>query len=221
MEGWIKMYRKLLESEIWNKKPSSWFKIWQFILLSVNHKDNNSYKMGTNFFNFSEICRHRAIGKDISLDMVEHCIKWLKSAEQIAVQKTTRGAIVTVLNYSKYQQEAEISAESKRNRSGTINKNDKNDKNIHDIAKTSKNSVIPCTEQELQAIASKLQVGLEAVKNKHSVILNKIEAREFKNKTVYLTLENWILGDIEKGYIKRITSSSIAAKYPLYQPKAI
>lgn len=86
--------------------------------------------MGTNFFNFSEICRHRAIGKDISLDMVEHCIKWLKSAEQIAVQKTTRGAIVTVLNYSKYQQEAEISAESKRNRSGTINKNDKNDKNL-------------------------------------------------------------------------------------------
>lgn len=130
MEGWIKMHRKLLESEIWIKKPSSWLKIWQYIILSVNHKDNKFYKKGTNFFNWTELVKNRSLGRDITINNVEHCVKFLKSAEQIAAQKTTRGVVITVLNYSKYNPEAEIAAEEKRNRSGTINKNDKNVKNI-------------------------------------------------------------------------------------------
>lgn len=130
MEGWIKMHRKLLESEIWIKKPSSWFKIWQYILLSVNHKDVKFYKKGTNFFNWTELIKNRSLGRDITINNVEHCMKFLKSAEQIAAQKTTRGVVITVLNYHKYNPEAEIAAEEKRNRSGTINKNDKNDKNL-------------------------------------------------------------------------------------------
>lgn len=124
------MHRKLLESEIWVHKPSSWFKIWQYILLSVNHKDVKFYKKGTNFFNWTELVKNRSLGRDITINNVEHCLKFLKSAEQIATQKTTRGVVITVLNYSKYNPEAEIAAEEKRNRSGTINKNDKNDKKL-------------------------------------------------------------------------------------------
>jgi len=74
---------------------------------------------------------------------------------------------------------------------------------IDNIDKTSKNSLLPCTDIELQEIANKTKLPIETVRNKHTIILNKIKAGEFKNKTVYLTLENWLIGDLEKGYIKQ------------------
>jgi hypothetical protein len=37
--GFIKLHRKIIESEIWFKPPE-WFKIWTFILWEVNWKAN-------------------------------------------------------------------------------------------------------------------------------------------------------------------------------------
>jgi len=222
MEGWIKIHRKLLKKGYY--KDSHYVHLWVHLLMKSNHESNEF------LFNGKMITIQRGqllTGRNtlseetgIESSKVERIIKVLKSEQQIEQQTFNKFRIITICNYEDYQ-EVNKKVNNKRTTSEqqmNTNKNDKNDKKeIH----TSKNSVTPCTEQELQDIATKLQVSLVTVRNKHSVILNKIEAKEFKNKTVYLTLENWIIGDIDKGFIKKVTSLSIADKFPLYQPKAI
>jgi predicted transcriptional regulator len=82
----------------------------------------------------------------------------------------------------------------------------KNVREIPVVAKTSKNSLTPCTQNELLALALKHHISLDSVKRKHQIILNKIEAKEIgKNKTVYYTLENWLMGDLNKGYLQPLS----------------
>lgn len=135
-DGCILLARKLQESDIWYKPPA-WLKIWIYILQEVNHADRRRFKRGENFFNAKEM----ALFCGVTVNTIEHFMKWAKSAELVAVRKTTRGSIIFVLQYNKYQTldnykngtEAEEAAEQKRNRSGTINKYDKNDKNVRRI----------------------------------------------------------------------------------------
>lgn len=79
--------------------------------------------------------------------------------------------------------------------------------NINNIEKNSKNSLIPCTEEEIQEIANRLEVSVANVKSTHAIILNKIEAKEFKGRTVYHSLDNWVRMGIERGTIRKSTSS--------------
>lgn len=88
------------------------------------------------------------------------------------------------------------------NSSGT--KNRQSNKVSKDSKKTSKNSLTPCSEEELCQIAYNRNIDVESVKRKHQIILNKIEAGEFKNNTVYYTLDSWLLGDIEKGILQEM-----------------
>jgi hypothetical protein len=67
----------------------------------------------------------------------------------------------------------------------------------------SKNSLNPCTEEEIKKIAILNDVSFEDAKRTHQIILNKIEAKEFKGKTVYYSLSSWILMGIERGTIKK------------------
>jgi len=51
-DGCILIARKIFNSEIW-QKPSDYLKIWVYILGKVNHKNNNLFKRGENFFNWA------------------------------------------------------------------------------------------------------------------------------------------------------------------------
>ena len=94
----LQVSRTIMESDIWYKPPD-WFKIWIHILLNVNFWDTNQFKRWTNFFQYDFI----ALSCWCSINTVNNCIKFLKGAEQIQNRKTPRGAIITVINYDKYQ----------------------------------------------------------------------------------------------------------------------
>ena len=138
--GSFQLARKIFESDIFYNKPDKWFKIWVFILGICNHKDNKQFKRGECFTTYAEISEYTK-AKCTSID---HCIRWLKSAKQIATRKATRGFYINVLNYDYYQDfnnykriksdtesedKSEIEAKQKRNRSDTIIKNGNNDNN--------------------------------------------------------------------------------------------
>jgi len=135
-DGCILLARKVQASGIW-EKPSDWLKIFIYILQEVNHKGNTHYERGTNFFNLRDVASDCGVSRNI----VYHFIKWGKSAKLLATRKTTRGVVIYVLNYDKYQTldnyksdtksdtSSETEAKQKRNRSDTINKNGKNGKN--------------------------------------------------------------------------------------------
>jgi hypothetical protein len=98
--SWVKLYRKIIESKIWETKPSSWIICWLYILLKVSFENNSSYKKGQAHF--------RSVDKellpfDITNDIWYRCINWLEQEGMIKRQKVWRGEIITVVNYEKYQ----------------------------------------------------------------------------------------------------------------------
>jgi len=139
-EGCILLARKLQDSDIWGK-PSDWLKVWIYFLQGVNHGSHKQFKRGENFFNIVEMAKDCGVSRHT----IYHFIKWAKSATLITTRKTTRGVVLTVLNYDKYQTlgnysndtnndtSGETETKQKRYRNDTINKYVKNDKNEKEI----------------------------------------------------------------------------------------
>lgn len=95
--------RKSFESDLWRNKPMAWWRIFQYIIGHVQHKDFKELKRGQGYFNFSELAREKAFGRGVSANSVEHCLLHLRKAESITSKKATWGTLVTVLNYNLYQ----------------------------------------------------------------------------------------------------------------------
>lgn len=127
-KGWIKIYRKIQESLVWKKSPE-YLKIWLHILLEVNHKTKITQR-GSRLFNYKDM----ASDCGVSYHTIDNCVRWLKSTKQITKRRTTRGVVISVQNYDKYQSDYETDYETHdkqlRNAWESINKNDKNDKKL-------------------------------------------------------------------------------------------
>jgi len=136
-EGCILLARRVQKSDIWNK-PADWLKIWVYILQEVNHSDDKPFPRGSNFFNFRDEARHCGVKYWTWVN----CIQWLKSTRQITTRKTTRGVVVSIVNYEQYQNLENYKNKTENNTSdksetsqqqvgtNTINKNEKNGKNV-------------------------------------------------------------------------------------------
>lgn len=138
--GCILTARKIMESVIWEERPAWWLKVWLYILLNVNHKDNKQFKRGENFFTYGKIYQDCHLsGEGLSLKAPQKVILGLKKALQVVTQKTTRGMVIKVLNYDLYQNllnyksipkgdtegdtEGDAKVTQKRQKGYTINKN--------------------------------------------------------------------------------------------------
>lgn len=130
--------RQTIESDIFYWKPAVWFKIWFYIICKVSHKDTKQFKRGQGLFNY------KVDGKNIkgaTPDQWKKCIKWLKSSTMISTNRSTRGNIITVLNYDLYQSMSNYGGTTKSTKVGTLQapsrhqagtpiyKNEKNEKN--------------------------------------------------------------------------------------------
>lgn len=97
--------RKIFASELWETKPAWWLKVWIHILGKANFKDHNlKLRRGDIFTTYAQIhydCKLKVEG--IQESALENVIRWLKSSGQITTRKTTRGFIITVRNFNKYQ----------------------------------------------------------------------------------------------------------------------
>jgi len=141
--------RQVFSSDIFFNKPDKWFKIWFYIVGNCNHKDNQSFKRGDNFFTYRQIIDVTKATRN----QIDHFIRWAKKKQMLATRKTTRGLVITVMKYDVYQEldnyksdtESDIKATQKRHRSDTINKNDKNDKKKRENIVYIPNSKVPPT----------------------------------------------------------------------------
>ena len=124
--------RQTIESDIFYWKPDKWFKIWFFIVNKMNHQDTRLFVRGTNFTTYDEISKYTKATKN----QIDSFVRFAKEQRMMTTHKTTRGMVVTVINYAIYQDlknyktdtETETQPKHNRNTTDTINKNDKNDK---------------------------------------------------------------------------------------------
>jgi hypothetical protein len=105
--GYILQPRKVDESEVIHDPPIV-REIWFYLLRKVNHKNHKNLKRGQGIFNFNEIADdlHWFVGyrkMKYSKPQITKTLRRLCERNMIATMKATRGIIVTINNYSYYQ----------------------------------------------------------------------------------------------------------------------
>lgn len=141
--GYYIKARKIQESEIAHASPSV-REIWDWLLQQANHKTNNVCERGQCVRTYKDIMEGLAWyagwrKESYSKSDCENAMKFLRSRSMITTRKTTRGLVITIVNYGIYQNpknyesHTEYSTEYQTppQHTATINKNDKNDKNKH------------------------------------------------------------------------------------------
>ncbi len=126
--GYLLWARKTLDSEIFLDKPAEWFKIWFFLVMRVHWSDDKRLPRGS--INLSY--QHIKDGTGVGMSSIDHFFRWARSGDggtpMLATRKATRGTVITLLNYEKYQDhenyksdtKSEVKAKSQRSKSDTI-----------------------------------------------------------------------------------------------------
>jgi DNA-binding transcriptional MerR regulator len=133
MSGWIKIHRKFLDWEWFNKSEA--VHLFLYMLIKANHKDakwqGNDVKRGQFISSLGNISN--ATG--ISIQQIRTILKKLEKTNEIEVKSTSQFTIVTICKYECYQDENETTNkpltnnQQTTNKPSTTNKNDKKEKN--------------------------------------------------------------------------------------------
>lgn len=106
MEGWICLYRKILENPI-ICKDSDYFAVWCYLLLSATHKDMNVIFGGDKIIlrEGQLITGRKVIAEKfkISESKVKRILIDLENDQQIDRQRSNKNSLVTIINWNKYQ----------------------------------------------------------------------------------------------------------------------
>ena len=137
-QGWIKLHRSLLESEIYGLKPMCPIGAFVDLLLRANHKDNPW--LGKNILRGQLWTSKRKLQScwRVRRDTVDQYLSCMQGLGMIDVQYFPNGLMITVSNYDKYQTNADASQRTQNGtqsgtqlrtqngtQSGTTNNNDK------------------------------------------------------------------------------------------------
>lgn len=156
MSGWIKDYRKELESDIW-MMPPLYHRVWQYIKYMANHKPTKIPLENGDFFTI-EAGQHltsiRGIAKGVAWyegrvykepnpRTISKILNWLEKVKMIEINRG-RGnreyTLITIVNWALYQgsDDEGVTANAQGHTQASkqrvhINKNEKNDKNDKEV----------------------------------------------------------------------------------------
>jgi len=188
MSGWIKIHRKFLDWEWFNKSEA--VHLFLYMLLKANHKDNkwqgNDVKRGQFISSLGNI----SSATGITIQQIRTILKKLEKTNEIVVKSTSQFTIVTICKYECYQDENEdankriTNNQQTTNKQSTTNKNEKNNK--ENIYREFQHLFI--TEDEVKKLLDKHTIT--QINN----VLNDIEnyKQNTKYKSLYLTAVKWL-----------------------------
>ncbi|OEG62181.1 MAG: hypothetical protein BHK79_02745 [Halanaerobium sp. MDAL1] len=238
--GYILLSRKLIESEIFDKPPM-YLKVWVYLLSRAQFKEHKRLERGQLFTNIPEIqeaCSwYVGYRKETpSKSKIYRIIDWLRKTgeradegstndKMIETSKATQGMVITILNYSYYQDptnydrnadqnnENETTETRPKHSRNNINKECsnnvlKNDKELNNIVPKSEIEKIynslsdywkPLFEDYIDIYRQKNKTK-KITDNKHLRLLKELKTI-FKNKSFEFDGQNYNLTDqvFEKG----------------------
>lgn len=147
MKGYIKDYRKELQSDIW-LMPPLYHRVWQYLKYKVNHKENKipmrdgsflTVKPGQHLTSIRSIADNigwyeRGVFKAPNPKTIASILDWLVKQNMIKIHRgegNRQYTLITLSNWDSYQvyEDESNSKETGSKQSMDINKNDKNEKN--------------------------------------------------------------------------------------------
>ena len=166
MSGWIKIHRKFLDWEWFNKSEA--VHLFLYMVLKANHKDNkwqgNDVKRGQFISSLGNI----SSATGITIQQIRTILKKLEKTNEIVVKSTSQFTIVTICKYECYQDEEETNNkpttnhQQTTNKQSTTNKNEKKEKNEKEVILDSwieyrKSAKKTLTQQSIKSILVKME----------------------------------------------------------------
>lgn len=223
--GYYIKARCIQDSEI-SIMPPYVREIWDWLLKEANHSDNKSngsiIKRGQLVRTFKDIQEGLKwwVGWRKMTYKKWHCenaMKLLMKADMITTMKTTRGMLITICNYSFYQDPKNYESNKRttaratdpKQTTDTINKNDKNVKN--DKKKRERAPAVFLSEEEYQKLVTELSesVAKEYIKD----LSLYIQSKGKRYKSHYATILAWHRRDEKEGKIKKPQDDENQPKY--------
>lgn len=117
--GYIKIARKLFDSEIWTAEPFTMGQAWVDLIAMANYATKDHFYRGA----MQRVNRGQIATSETKLSArwkwgrrkVNTFLKNLEKAEMCTVNRTTRGTMITIENYAVYQDSAQQNAQQKNN----------------------------------------------------------------------------------------------------------
>lgn len=128
MSGWIKIHRQILDWEWYSDNNA--FRVFMHLILKSNHKEKR-------FKGIELKCGSVVTSRDIlsfetglSVQQIRTSLDKLKSTNEITIETSTKGTIIQVVNYAKYQLATSESTNEQptNNQQVTTNKNEKKER---------------------------------------------------------------------------------------------
>ncbi|WP_353078888.1 hypothetical protein [Flavobacterium sp.] len=137
MSGWIKIHRKFLEWQWFDKSEA--VHLFIYLLLKANHKDSQWQGVDIKRGQFISSLGKISIDTGISLQSIRTLLNKLEKTNEIELKSTNKFTIVTICKYECYQDETEqtnkqlTNKQQTTNKQLTTNKNDKKEKNNKEV----------------------------------------------------------------------------------------
>ena len=132
MSGWIKIHRKFLEWEWFNKSEA--VHLFMYMLLKANHKDGKWQGIEVKRGQFISSLGNISNATGISVQTIRTILKKLEKTNEIELKSTSQFTIVTISKYDCYQEQTDetnkplTNNQQATNKQLTTNKNDKKER---------------------------------------------------------------------------------------------
>ena len=170
MEGWIKIHRKILDWEWWDKPEM--IKLLIMFICKANIEDKTWHGLLIKRGQFVTSLDSLKIESGFSIQKIRTCIKRFENTQELTIKSTNKYSIVTICNYESYQLSESYNQQAEQQ---SINKQTTNNqqqlKNIKKIKKKE-------TSTEVDA--------------KKKISLTLIENLEKRNKSFYESLVPYV-----------------------------
>jgi hypothetical protein len=216
-EGYIALYRALLDKPIWKKSTPEQKAILITLLLMANHEENEWEWMGQKFkvfpgqFVTSLESIVNACGKGITIQNVRTALERFEKLEFLTSGATKCGRLITILKWQTYQVELkkgnkapnkDLTKTSQRgNKDLTTNNNDNNDKNDK---KNIYAEFVKMAEEEYQKLIT--QFGEVGTKERIERLNLYKGSTGKKYASDYLTILNWEKKNKDKPQQKSVSN---------------
>lgn len=199
MSGWVKLYRQLLDSDLWLSEKFTRGQAWVDLFGLANHEDSFFYlrdhkinikrgQVGWSQLRLSKRWRW-------SRSKVRKFLNDLEKEQQIEQQQSHSTSIITILNYEKYQEKGQQSEQQKDNRADT-NKNEKNEKKYISRGKFALDLFSPGVNGWDKSEVEKTIDGFIFLRKSKQIALNVVEAeitywQQFSDSVVNVSLQTY------------------------------
>ena len=133
MQGWIKLHRKLLENPI-VCKDSDHLAVWVYLLLNATHEAYPALFKGKKITlePGQLITGRKSISNKLSVSesKVKRILIELENDHQIDRQRSNQNSLISILNWDKYQDCADVEIEEQNTYKIHTQKNKKNDQPV-------------------------------------------------------------------------------------------